>query len=158
MEKTDNQENNATGNEERTFTQDEVNAMIGKRVFEEKSKYADYETLKEKADRLDKLEESSKSELQKAVEKSNALQAELDGLKKANQIRELRQKVADETGIPASLLTADTEDGCRNQAEAIKEYAAPKGYPNVRDSGELQTPVGKKSTRDLFSEWSENVF
>ena len=43
MSETVNQENVAT---EKTFTQDEVNAVIGERLAREREKYADYEALK----------------------------------------------------------------------------------------------------------------
>lgn len=157
MENTGNQENTEQGNGERTFTQAEVNALVGKRVNEEKAKFADYDAIKEKAARLDALEEQSKSELQKAIEKSEALQAELDGLKKEKEIRGIRTKVAEETGIPVSLLTAETEEACRAQAKGIAEYAQPKGYPQVRDAGEPRKSTGG-TPRDSFSEWVDQVF
>lgn len=157
MENTGNQENTEQGNGERTFTQAEVNALVGKRVNEEKAKFADYDAIKEKAEKFDALEESSKSELQKAIERGDALQAELDGLKRKEEIRGIRQKVSEDTGIPATLLTAETEEECRDQAKAISEYAQPKGYPKVRDGGE---PINKKggTPRESFNEWVEQVF
>lgn len=156
MENTGNQENTEQGNGERTFTQAEVNALVGKRVNEEKAKFADYDAIKEKAARLDALEEQSKSELQKAIEKSEALQAELDGLKKEKEIRGIRNKVANETGVPVILLTADTEEECREQARAIQEYSTPKGYPNVRDAGEVHK-VGGTTPKQSFNEWIEQT-
>ena len=143
---------------ERTFTQEEVDAIVGDRLKRERAKYEDYNDLKAKAAKFDEMEEANKTELQKAIEKSNALQTELDAIKSANAIREIRSKIAQETGVPASLLTADTEEDCREQATAIKDYATPKSYPNIRDGGELQTPVGKKNTRDQFAEWSKELF
>ena len=42
------------GNQEpKTFTQDEVNAFVEKRLWSERKKYEDYEALKEKAGRMD---------------------------------------------------------------------------------------------------------
>ena len=46
------QETNAEG-QNRTFTQEELNAIVGKRLAEEKSKFADYEDLKAKASKFD---------------------------------------------------------------------------------------------------------
>ena len=150
-----NQDKNAT--EPKTFTQEEVDALIGERLYREKEKYADYDALKEKAAKLDQMEEATKSELQKAIERGDALQTELDSIKKANQVRDVRQKVADETGVPTSLLTGDTEEACREQAKAITEYAKPSGYPTVRDAGEV-TNIGKPTTRQQFAEWAEKAF
>ncbi len=57
-------ENNTGNQEERTFTQDEMNAIIADRLSREKSKYADYDELKKKALAFDEGEEASKTELQ----------------------------------------------------------------------------------------------
>ena len=61
-------ENNATvstqengENQNRTFTQEEVNAIVGKRLAEEKGKYSDYEDLKAKAAKYDEAEEALSS-------------------------------------------------------------------------------------------------
>lgn len=58
---------------ERTFTQAEMNAIIADRLNRERTKYADYDTLKSKAAQFDAAEEASKSELQKANEKAAAV-------------------------------------------------------------------------------------
>lgn len=149
-----NQEEQAT---ERTFTQAEVDAIVGDRLKRDRAKYADYDELKAKADKYDELEEANKSELQKAIESRDALQTELDAIKSANAIREIRSKVAEETGVPANLLTADTEESCKEQAEAILGFAKPNTYPNVRDGGEVMK-VGKPTTRQQFADWAEEAF
>ena len=140
----------------RTFTQDEVNAIIGKRLAEEKSKFADYEEIKAKAAKFDEAEEANKSELQKAVERANNLEAELAGLKKSEEVRQTREKIATETGIPAHLLTGDTEEACKAQAEAIKAYATPT-YPKVKDSGEVPKTTSGNAKAD-FAEFMSTVF
>lgn len=142
--------------EERTFTQAEVDAIVGDRLKRDRAKYADYEDLKAKAERFDQLEAGQQSELQEAIESRNALQAELDALKSANAIRDIRSKVAEETGVPAHLLTAATEDECKAQAESILEFSKPKTYPNVRDGGEV-AKVGKPTTRQQFAEWLDSI-
>ena len=64
--------------EVKTFTQDEVNAIVSDRLKRANEKYADYDALKEKASKLDEIEEAQKSELQKANEKAQALETELE--------------------------------------------------------------------------------
>ncbi len=66
------------GGSEKTFTQTELDAIIGDRLARERQKYGDYDSLKAKAAEYDKTQEASKSELQKATEKAGALQKELD--------------------------------------------------------------------------------
>lgn len=127
---------------ERTFTQAEMDAIIGDRLKRERAKYSDYEDLKAKASAFDAAEEASKSDLQKAQEKADSLQAQLDALTKANQERELKERISAETGVPVNLLRGNNEDDLRAQAEGIKGYASASkaSYPNVKDSGEITPP------------------
>ena len=141
-----------TANEERTFTQDEVNQMIGERLAREKAKYSNYEELEAKAQKFDEIEEKSKTELQKAQEERDALKAELEGMKKANSVRELREKDAKEKNIPANLLTGETEEDCTAQADAILSFAMPNAYPAVKDGGEVRKTM-KKDTASQFADW-----
>lgn len=136
---------------EKTFTQADVDRIVTERLKRDRETRADYEALKEKAARLDEIEEASKTELQKATERADALEKELGEIKKAGKVREMREKVAKETGIPANLLTGDTEETCREQAENIKAYAKP-GYPAVKDAGEV-TNIKGHTTRDAFAAW-----
>ena len=140
---------------ERTFTQAEMNAIISDRLSRERSKYADYGDLKAKAQQFDAAQEAGKTELQKANEKAAKLQEQLDTLTRANTLRELRSKVAAATGVPAELLSGDTEESCTAQAQAILKFAQP-GYPSVRDGGEVRNkPTG--STRQQFADWCAQV-
>lgn len=150
-----NQDTNQVQEEPRTFTQEEVDRIVGERLQRERAKYADFEALKEKAAKFDEAEQAQKSELQKATERAEALQKELDNLKHADSVREIRNKVATETGVPASLLNADDEEGCKVQAQAILEFAKPQGYPVVKDSGEVRKTSGG-ATRDKFKDWYES--
>lgn len=149
------QDNNNTENtQERTFTQAEVNSIIENRLRKESAKYADYETLKAKALKFDEAEEANKSELQKATEKAAALQGEIDKLTKANEIRSVREKVAQDTGVPAQLLMGDTEESCVEQAKAILAFKDNKSaYPSVRDGGEVQNNSHNLSEQEQFAEW-----
>lgn len=160
MEETVKQETTATApeTEERTFTQAELDAIVTERLKRDRAKYADYEALREKAEKLDKIEEANKSELEKAIERGNALENELNTLKKAAEVRKIRDSVASETGVPANLLTAETEDGCREQASAILAFkGAPQNYPNVRDAGEAKNDF-KGSPKQQFADWANQIF
>ena len=147
-------QDNAEG-QNRTFTQEEVNAIVGKRLAEEKGKYSDYEEIKAKAAKFDEAEEANKSELQKAMERANNLEAELNGLKKSEEIRQTRERIATETGIPANLLTGDTEESCKAQAEAIKAFATPN-YPKVKDGGEVPRTTSGNAKAD-FAEYMTQI-
>lgn len=91
--------------------------------------------LKEAAPEKDKLKE--------ATDRAEALQAELDGIKKANEAREMRDKVAKETGLPVDMmefLTGADEEACLAQAKKLVERIKAGGYPKVKDPGEPRTP------------------
>lgn len=149
----DKQEVTTTQNaqQERTFTQSEVDRIVTKRL----SDFSDYEELKAKAAKFDEAEEANKSELQKAIDRANALQSQLDDLQQRDTVRQVRDEVSKETGVPASLLTASTKEECEAQAKAIAEYkvqTAPSAYPTVKDGGDPQMNA-KKTTRDQFADW-----
>ena len=120
MEKeTVKQEATVVNEVEKTFTQAELDQIVQDRLKREREKYGDYNSLKEKAARLDEIEEASKTELQKATERAEKLQAELSAMKHADEIRTIRDKVAQATGVPVGLLSGETEDACTEQANAI---------------------------------------
>ena len=157
MEQTEGK-NQEQKTDERTFTQAELNAIVQKRLGEQAAKYENYEELKAKALKFDEIEDKAKSELQKVTERADALQKELDGMKKAESVRKIREEVSKETGIPVNLLNGDTKESCMAQAKAIAEYAKPGSYPKVKDGGEPQRTGSGKATRDQFAEWlDENL-
>lgn len=141
----------------KTFTQEEVNAIVADRLDRERKKYEGFDEIKAKAAKLDEIEEANKSELQKATERAEQLEAELNGLKQAESIRDIRDKVSQQTGVPASMLTFNTEEECTAQANQILSFNAGKGYPKVKDAGEATTP-GKATTRQQFAEWASGAF
>ena len=157
MAETVNQENTnggtGAGTQERTVTQSELNAIVTDRLSREREQYADYAALKEKAEKYDAAQEADKTDLQKATEKVAALQAQVDAYTKADNLRSIREKVSQETGVPANLLYGEDEDSCKAQAQAILDYAKPvSGGTVIRDGGEPQVkPSG--STRDQFADW-----
>ena len=158
MEKETVNQDQATSTEtaEKTFNQSELDAIISDRLKREREKYADYDALKEKATRLDEIEEASKTELQKATERAEKLESELTQMKKAEEIRQIRDKVATATGVPANLLSGETEEACTEQAKAILSFKTGSSYPAIKDGGELQNSV-KGSTRQQFAEWADTA-
>lgn len=151
---TDNQNSQEqTQTEEKTFTQAELDAVVKDRLKREREKYADYDAVKEKATKLDEIEAANKSELEKANEKAAKLEAELNGIKKAAELREMREKIATENNIPANLLTGATEDECKAQVESIKGLLSANGIPtSVSDGGE-PNHSGKVSNQTMFANW-----
>jgi hypothetical protein len=139
-----------TATEERTFTQAELNRIVQERVRSEQAKLEEY---KAKATKFDELEEASKTELQKAQEKADKLAKELADLKRAEEIRTVRNEVATEKNIPVDLLTGETKEACEEQADAILKFSQSQGYPYVRDGGESNAV--KLSAKEQFKVWAE---
>lgn len=158
MENTEVKTQEQTGTEEKTFTQAELNAIVQSRVGELTDKYKNYEELKEKAQKFDALEEESKTELQKATEKADALEKELTSLKAANKVREIHEEVAKATGVPAHLLTGETKEACEAQAKAIMSFAKPEAFPVVPDGGEVRNTGHTGSAREQFADWANETF
>lgn len=98
----------------------------------------------------------SAEDLQKEKDRATALETELNGLRQSNQIRDMRINIAKEKKIPAELLTGETEEACKQQAEAILAFARPSGYPAVPDGGEARP--ASTSARDSFAAWAETQF
>lgn len=117
-------------------TEEQINALMG-------INGADINRAKQGADDLRTQLSSANAELESlrksaedlttAQSRVQELEAELNGLKAAQTISEMRGKVAKSTGVPAELLTGETEEACTAQAQGILDFAK---YPSVPDGGE----------------------
>lgn len=141
-----------------TFTQDDVNRIVADRLSREREKYADYESIKEKAAKFDEAEEASKTELQKATERADKLQAQLECYQKAEKVRAIHEEVSKTSGVPAHLLTGETKEDCEAQAKAIMSFAKPEAFPVVPDGGEVRNTGHTGSAREQFAEWANENF
>lgn len=102
---------------------------------------------------IEQLRTQHADELKRATDLSETLQKQLDDLNAANALRDLKEKVALESGVPAKLLSGSTEEEFKTQAEAIKAFAGSQpGYPQVKDAGEVRT-TPKTTTRQQFADW-----
>lgn len=146
-----------------SFSQEQVDAIVRDRLAREREKYKDYNDLKSKAAEYDKQQEASKTELQKAQEQAEALRKELSGLKEQEKVRSIRTKVSGETGVPSELLTGDSEEDCKTQAEAILKFAKGSKYPGIKETEHRKNtviqanPSGEPSESD-FREMAHQIF
>lgn len=154
----DNATQGAPAEPERTFTQAEMDAIIGDRLKRERAKYADYDELKTKAAAYDEAEEASKSELQKAVEERDVLKAELERLTAEKERAEQVAKIAAETGVDAALLSRMSGDVAEN-AEFLKAQQDGRAkFGHVRDGGEAMPPSAKKTNGEIFADIASELF
>lgn len=106
---------------EKTLSQADVDRIVQERLARERQKYADYDELKSKAEAAD----SSKTDLEKLTEQIEALKAENE----TNKAKALRADVASSKGVPAALLTGNSQEELEAQADALLKFAedrAPK--------------------------------
>lgn len=133
-------------------SQDDLNRIITERVQRERGKYADYKDLKAKAARLDEIEESTKTETQKAAEREAA--AEKRAVEA--EARALRREVALEHQLgkdDAALLDSLTdEDAMRALAARLGAAAGKKSnyVPREGSNPAATTDTGRAFVRDLF--------
>lgn len=71
----------AAQTDEPRLTQSEVDRLVKDRLARERAKYADYDDLKSKAEKLSEIEDAQKSELEKAREEAAKRSQELDDLR-----------------------------------------------------------------------------
>ena len=139
---TENATQGAPADKERTFTQAEMDAIIGDRLKRERAKYADYDELAQKAKAYDEATEASKSELQKAVEERDKFKAKLEAMEAEQARAEKVAKVAAENGVDAQLLARMSGDVDENAA-FLKEQLGKAKFPSVPDHGEAKPPASK---------------
>lgn len=112
-------------------SQEELNKLIGSRINQVKSQYADYDDLKAKAAQVDAAEEANKTELQKAQERI----AELEKATAVATRSALVTRIAAEEGVIPEVLTGETEEEMRAAAKRVIEW---------RDGAKKPAPAAKK--------------
>lgn len=145
-------DNNATqgATAEKTFTQAEMDAIIGERLARERSKYADYDEMKAKAAKYDEVEEANKSELQKAVEERDALKARIDKLEADRAHADAVAKAAAEHGVDAALLARMSGDVEENAIYLKQSMANAPKFGQVPDGGEVTPPASQETNAQKF--------
>ena len=139
---------NNSGQETKTFTQAEIDAIVAERLKREREKYKDYTDLKKAAEELQQLKQSQMSEAEK-------LQAKLAEYERTVADKELelanmkaeaaKQKILSEMGLPlswANRIFGTTEEEIKADAEELKKLLGAQGKP----IGSGTNPPGGGST------------
>ena len=139
-------------------TKEQIDKLMGINGADINSAKGDLDGLKsqlaEAQNKITQLQQGSgqSDQLAAANKAIEALQAELKGMKDAESLRQIRDKVAADKKVPASLLTGETEEACAAQADSILAFANSNGYPTVPDGGEVHGSPAPQ-TRDRFAKW-----
>jgi len=129
--------------EQKTFSQDQLNALVADAKRKEREKFADYDDLKTKAATLDEIEQSSKTETQKALDKAAELETELNKYRTKDQVTQWAAEITKDSEIPASVLRGSTKEELEQHFEELKGLA-PKPK---RTSAPAGTPSGESGSR-----------
>lgn len=136
---------------------DAIMAENGKDINAAKAevKQMEKDLEKAKAD-LAAAKNGDPEELQRAKDEAAQYKNELDGMKLAESLRVMREKVSKAKNIPVDLLTGDTEELCNAQADQILAFAKVPAAPNLPNPGE---PGGaaKPNTAQQFADWSKTL-
>lgn len=113
----------ASTDEGKTFTQDDVNRIVADRLKRAKADAAEIDELRRKAAELDEVKAANQTELERTQKAYADAAAELERLKAETAHAALVSKVATEKSVPASLLKGTTEDELAASADAIVAFA-----------------------------------
>jgi len=164
----------------KTFTQEQIDDLVEKRLAREREKYSDYEDLKSQvkalADEKKKLEDEGKSDSEKVSEQLAALQKQLEEEKQArtkSEAEALRLRVAQAKGLSEAQarrlqgatreeLEADADDllesfgGKKDEPKSDKGGGRPRenlqpGASNENDDDELTAEQGDKIAASILN-------
>lgn len=135
-------------------SQDDLNKIINGRLQREKAKFADYDDVKAKASKYDELEEAKKSEVQREREGREAAERELTELRTRQEIDNLAESVAKDTGVPKHLLTGSTEEEMRAKATELLEWQGASTKPRSPRPNPAQ---GNGSDNPIGGDWLRNA-
>lgn len=130
-------------------SQADLDRIIGERLARERSKYADYDDLRERATQFDALVEASKSDQERLEERATKAKGQADTLAAEN----LRLKVAIAKGLPPELigrLQGSTQKELEADADVLLDLVqAPPtpGQPDLRAAAG-QRPITTEPTAD----------
>lgn len=110
---------------DKTFTQDQLDKVVGERLARERDKFADYEDVKAKAARLDEIENEKRSDVEKLTGERDTLKGERDTFKTDAETKaheNLRLRVALDKRLPAELvdrLQGETKEDLEADADKL---------------------------------------
>ena len=140
-------------------TAEQVNALMdinGADINSAKAGLGDLQTQLATANATIEQLRANAANVEELTTKATSLETELNALKASNAIRDMRDKVSKATGVPASLLTGETEEDCTAQAHGIVDFAKPSAYPVIRDGGEVNA-TQKATPKDAFVDWFNQI-
>lgn len=141
-------------------SQADLDRLLGRRLRDERARFADYDDLKVKAAKLDEIEAANQSELEKLQKKAadaEAARERAESSARETTVRSaiiaeaVRQKAIDPDAVaslvPVSSIEVDAEGRPQGVEEAVKSLLAEKAYL-VGDNGGAGRRTVKKTDAD----------
>lgn len=112
--------------EDTLLPQADVDKVVETRLERQKKQYADYDTLKEKAGKVDSISKEWETKLKEAGDKHTALEGELGKAKlETEKVKVIHEfKLSDEL---SEFVTGDTADELRQRAEKLSKGIGTSG-------------------------------
>ena len=133
---------------QRTFTQEEVNRLLGR----ERAKYKGFADFKKAAEELETLKQRDMTEAEKANARAEAAERKVAEYEAAESRRSWVERAAKATGVPSGVLSAieaDSEESLMEKAESMKGYFAKSPAPVVESDGfAANPPKAEESAND----------
>ena len=111
---------------EKKFTQADIDAIVADRLKRERDKFSDYEDLKNKAKKLDDIEEANKTELERAQETA----------RKAEEDKNAALQRANEQLVRAKFESAASRMGVKHPEDAFA--LADRSGVDISDDGKIE--------------------
>jgi hypothetical protein len=114
----------APGDGGKTFTQEELDRIVGERVQRERSKYTDYDAIKQKASKFDELDQANKSDVERVTGERDQFKTQAE----TAAAESLRLRVALEKKLPAELidrLKGATKEDLEKDADELLKLVKP---------------------------------
>lgn len=136
------EENPNSAEAAKTFTQDQVNALLADQKRKIGERFADYDDVKAKAAKLNEIEQASKSELEREREARTAAEARAAKYEAKEQASAWAAEIVKGSTIPAHVLRGSTREELEAHFNELKELApkpqrtpVPPGKPAGGDTG-----------------------
>lgn len=137
----------------RTYTQEEFEAALEAAV-KERAEGA----IRERVGRANKQKKELSSENKELTAKVDELTAQLAEMQTKEHLRELVNKVSEESGVPAELLRGTTEEELAAHAEALKAYIEKPSAPYVGSDGFAADSRGQgKTVEQKFGDYVDEL-
>lgn len=120
-----------------TETSHEVDWKAEARKWEARAK-----ENKGKADRLDEIEEQSKTALEKAQERAQKAESKVKAYEAEAQRKKWLDEVSSDTGLPVSVLRGNTKEEIEAHAQILKPYFEKSSAPVVKNDNMKSNTVG----------------